>query len=396
MPSSNASKGLSNLYYLSATLNSAAISAANTYIPLYLRHLGASYFVSGLPLVVRGVGRFAFDAGSIYVLGALRPQNVLVCGITLGALALLACGVFPNVYSVISTSFFIGVGLAMMHIALRQIVFEGAKRGRRGRAVGILSVFIASGPMLGIALGGFVSDYFGYPSLFIGGGALISWLPLALARVSRLEVVASDRAEKSNVLPGRVVWDIVRTPGAPLLCACSFYSLFYQQARGLAVAFYATDVVGLSLASYGLMRSISQLGNMAGRYLGGSWTDRSGAASCLAVGFAVSGIGYTLVSWSNGFWSLLLVHTAMGVGAGMVNVGSQVGIMSIVPQGLRGQAIGFYRAVGDMGMLISPILITGSLERYGFVGSFAWMAAVPWLFAGVALLGRRRLGEAIR
>ena len=103
-----------------------------------------------------------------------------------------------------------------------------------------------------------------------------------------------------------------------------------------------------------------------------------------------------MISWSNGFWSLLLVHTTIGVGAGMVNVGSQVGIMSIVPAQLRGQSMGLYRAVGDVGMLVGPVLITGSLERFGFHGSFTWMAVVPLFLASSAFFSRRKLSEAIR
>jgi MFS family permease len=389
---SDTNKGASSLYYLTATLSSAAVSVANTYIPLYLRSLGASYFLSGLPLVVRGIGRFSFDASSIYVMGALRPQMVLSCGIALGALAMLECGIFPSAYPVIAACFFVGVGLAMLHISLRQIVFEGARKGRRGHAIGLLSVFISTGPMLGIALGGFISEYFGYRSLFLTSGSLILWLPFVLVYRTKSEVLATNDEDRSSTLRFQVVWEILRTPGAPLLCSCSFYSLFYQQARSLAVAFYATDFIGLSLASYGLMRSISQLGNMSGRYFGGSWTDRSGVANCLAVGFIVSSMGYAMVSWSTGFWSLMLVHTAIGIGAGMVNVGSQVAIMSIVPSPLRGQAIGLYRAVGDVGMLIGPVIITSSLESYGFTGSFAWMAVLPLLFAAMAVLNRGRLG----
>jgi len=116
----------------------------------------------------------------------------------------------------------------------------------------------------------------------------------------------------------------------------------------------------------------------------------------LVVGFVISSAGYALLSWSDGFWTLLLVHTTIGVGAGMVNVGSQVGIMSIVPSALRGQAMGLYRAVGDVGMLVGPVLITGSLERLGFAGSFAWMAIIPLFLAGWAFLARQALRQEMR
>lgn len=387
---------LPKLYYLTATLTSAAVSGANTYVPFYLRSLGATYFLSGLPLVVRGIGRVAFDVSSIYLMGRLHPQSIFLWGVALGAIALLVCGVIPSAYAVIATYFFVGVGMAMLHIALRQLVFEGSTRGRRGRAMGLLSVFIGSGPIMGIALGGVIAEYLGYRSLFLSAGAVILWLPLAIGYFVSPEPSLARGEETGTTLRLGIVREIIGTPGAPLLCACSFFSLFYQQARGLAVAFFSTDVVGLSLGSYGLMRSISQLGNVSGRYFGGGWTDKSGIGACLVAGFLISALGYGMIALSSGFWSLLLVHTTIGVGAGMVNVGSQVGIMSIVPGELRGQAMGLYRSVGDVGMLIGPVLITSSLERLGFVGSFTWMAIVPLFLASSAFLNRRELREAIR
>ena len=387
---------LPKLYYLTATLTSAAVSAANTYVPFYLRSLGATYVVSGIPLVVRGIGRVTFDVSSIYLMGRLHPQRVFLWGVALGAVALLMCGVFPSAHAVIGAYFFVGVGMAMLHIALRQIVFDGATKGRRGRAMGLLSVFIGAGPILGIVSGGFVAEYLGYRSLFLSSGAVILWLPMAFAYSSRSETTEPKDKESGSGLRMGVVREILGTSGAPLLCACSFFSLFYQQVRGLAVAFYSTDIVGLSLGSYGLMRSISQLGNVSGRYFGGGWTDKAGIGACLVAGFLISAVGYGMISWSDGFWSLLLVHTTIGVGAGMVNVASQVGIMSIVSQELRGQAMGLYRAVGDVGMLVGPVLITSSLERLGFDDSFTWMAIVPLFLTVAAFLSRGTLSEAIR
>ena len=294
---------LPKLYYITATLTSAAVSGANTYVPFYLRSLGATYVVSGIPLVVRGVGRVAFDVSSIYLMGRLHPQRIFLWGVALGAVALLVCGVFPSAYSVIAAYFFVGVGMAMLHIALRQLVFEGSTKGRRGRAMGLLSVFIGCGPILGIALGGVIAEYLGYRSLFLTSGAVILWLPLALAYFMRPENSLVKEPEAGSGLRLGVVREILGTSGAPLLCACSFFSLFYQQARGLAVAFYSTDVVGLSLGSYGLMRSISQLGNVGGRYFGGGWTDKSGIGDCLVGGFLISAVGYGMTppstSWED-------------------------------------------------------------------------------------------------
>ena len=265
------------------------MSAAVTYVPLYMKSLGSSYFMSGLPLGVRAVGRFTFDAAAIIIAGRqVPPQTLLALGVTFTGMALLACGLFPSAYPVTAAFFFIGAGVAWVQIALRQIVFEGAESGRRGLALGILSLFLGSGPMVGIFFGGFISEYFGYRSLFAVAALVVLWLPLLLVRLSPPRRKAEG--ERGSLRP-RVVREILSTPGAGLFCASSFFSLFYQPARSLALAFYATESLGLSISSYGVLRGISQLGNINGRFFGGLWTDRSGVVACLASGYFISARG---------------------------------------------------------------------------------------------------------
>ena len=185
-----------------------------------------------------------------------------------------------------------------------------------------------------------------------------------------------------------MVREILSTPGASLFCVSSFFSLFYQPARSVALAFYATEALGLSVATYGVMRSISQLGNVNGRFFGGLWTDRSGVMACLASGYFISAAGFALVPWTGGFWSLLIVHTAIGAGAGMVNLASQVGILSIFPSARRGQALALQRAIGDVGLFLGPMVVSAGLDAFGFLPVFMGLAAPPLVFGLWTVLGR--------
>ena len=154
------------LYYLSAALTAIAIGASNAFVPLYLKGLGLSYVVAGIPLVIRAMGRFSFDVASIYIIGLVRPGVMLCSGIAVAALGVLICGLFPFAIAVDGAYLLIGVGMAAFHVPLRQIVFEMSKKGGRGRAIGTLSVFIAIGSAVGIVLGGLISDLAGYRNLF--------------------------------------------------------------------------------------------------------------------------------------------------------------------------------------------------------------------------------------
>ena len=379
-------------YYLIAALTAIAVSASNSFVPLYLTSLGFSYVVAGVPLVIRAVGRFGFDAASIYVMGLVRTGVVLRTGIAVAAFGVLICGIFPYASAVDGAYFLIGVGMAAFHLTLRQIVFEMGKKGERGRAIGTLSVFIAIGPAVGIVLGGLISDHAGYRNLFFTCAAML-WIPFLL--LYPLRDKGRDRREdrKENE---RLQWGVLREiysiSGIPLLCACSLFILFYQQAFSLALTFYATDSVGLSLSAYGLLRGLSQGGNMGGRYLGGRGSDRFGPAVSIMAGFLISSLGLFLFPWSRGFWPLLAVGSVIYFGLGLINVSSQVAMMSMARSRLRGQAIGLYRAIGDVGMFLGPLVVTASLEKMGFLWSFMWLAILPLLFAlWIFLMFPRRL-----
>lgn len=376
--------------YLAGGCVASSMGAATTFVPLYMKSLGASYFMSGLPLGVRAIGRFTFDAAAMVVAGRrITPETMLVLGVSFAGIALLACGVFPDSHPVTAAFFFIGAGVAWVQVALRQIVFDGAESGRRGRALGVLSIFLGSGPMIGIFFGGVISEYFGYPSMFVVAALIVLWLPLLLVRLS------PDRAQsegEKDPLRLQVIREILSTPGARIFCASSFFTLFYQPARSLALAFYATGPLGLSVSSYGLVRSISQLGNVNGRFFGGLWTDRSGVMGCLVTGYLISAAGYVLVPWTNGFWSLLIVHTAVGAGAGMVNLASQVGILSIFDSTKRGQALALQRTVGDVGLFLGPMIVSAGLDAYGFFSVFMGLATPAlalglWTILGSSLRG---------
>ena len=369
------------LYYLTAALTSIAVSASNSFVPLYLTSLGFSYVVASLPLVIRGVGRFGFDTASIYIIGLVRPRILLCSGIAVVAFGVLICGLFPFVTAVSGAYLLIGAGMAAFHITLRQIIFEMGKKGKKGKAIGTLSMFIAVGPAVGILLGGVISDHAGYRNLFFTSAALI-WIPFFLLYPQKDQKTYERESTKDKE---RLQWDIAREilsiSGVSSLCVCSLYVFFYQQAISLALAFYAIDSVGLSLSVYGLMRGLSQFGNMSGRYLGGRGSDRFGSVAPLLTGFLISSAGFFLLPWSRGFWPLLVVASFIYFGAGLINVSSQVGIMSAVPSRLRGQAIGLYRAVGDIGVFLGPLVVTASLEKLGFLWSFMWLGTLPLLFA---------------
>ena len=181
--------------------------------------LGLSYVGAGAPLVIRAMGRFSFDAASIYIMGLIRPGVVLCSGIAVTALGVLICGLFPSAFAVDGAYLLIGVGMAAFHLILRQIVFEMSRKGGRGRAIGILSVFIAIGPAAGILLGGVISDHAGYRTLFFTCAALI-WIPFFLLYPLRDRRTNRRENNKGNEpLHWGIVRDIFSIPGTPLLCA---------------------------------------------------------------------------------------------------------------------------------------------------------------------------------
>jgi EmrB/QacA subfamily drug resistance transporter len=165
-------------------------------------HFGAA----SLQWVVSG---YALTFGSLLLLGGrlgdrLGRRRLLIWGLWLFGASSVACGLAQSPGMLVVARFVQGVGAAMMAptilATLTSIYAEGHERTR---ALGIWTAATAAGGSTGIVLGGILTQYLGWRSIFLVNIPLIAILLVATKRV--LPDLPGDRTEKLDILGAALV-----------------------------------------------------------------------------------------------------------------------------------------------------------------------------------------------
>ncbi len=126
------------------------------------------------------------------------------------------------------------------------------------------------------------------------------------------------------------------------------------------------EVVGLSLASVGVMLGINRLIRLPGNPLIGARLDRVGRRRLFLLGMALgtcSTLGYGLVT---GFLPFLLTRLLWGIAWTLINVGGMTMVQDISTRANRGRLIGIYHAWMLVGFAAGPLLGGFLVDTVGF------------------------------
>ncbi len=133
------------------------------------------------------------------MLGRRKVHNLGLFAFTLGA---LGCALAPNAVLLLGFRVIQGIGASMYQATNMALIVSVFPKEQRGRALGLMSTFVAAGSMAGPGLGGFLIQWFSWESNF--------WLLAAVAGAVGLlaqRLIPRDTETAGGRLdPGRAVW----------------------------------------------------------------------------------------------------------------------------------------------------------------------------------------------
>jgi MFS family permease len=141
------------------------------------------------------------------------------------------------------------------------------------------------------------------------------------------------------------------------------------------------QAMGLDAAAIGLVYSLSAGIDMCLFYPVGLLIDRRGRKWSAIPSILLFSIGLALLPAATGFYSLLGVGLLLGIANGL-----GTGIVMIIGADLaprsdrRGQFLGLWRLIGDIGMSVSPLLSAAMV-------GLASLAAASFAAAGIGVVG---------
>jgi EmrB/QacA subfamily drug resistance transporter len=152
---------------------------------------------------------YALTFGSLLLLGGrlgdvIGRRRLLLRGLWLFGLASLACGLAPNPALLIAARFVQGIGAAMMAPMILATLTSTFPEGpSRTRALGLWTAATAAGGTTGVVLGGVLTQYLGWRSIFLVNIPIIAGLLLLAHRA--IPDLPGDRSRRLDVLGASTV-----------------------------------------------------------------------------------------------------------------------------------------------------------------------------------------------
>lgn len=259
----------------------------------------------------------------------------------------------------------------------RAIVRDMVPVEQAASMIGYVTMGMALVPMFGPAVGGFLSELFGWQASFAALGVLATLvLALVLADLgeTNLRPIASFRAQFAvwpRLIASRQFWNYA-------LISVFVSGAFFSFLGG--APFAGTTLLKLSPGTLGMQFLYTAAGYMAGNFISGRYARRLGLMRMLLVGNGISltGVGIALAFALAGHFSALSFFGSMvlmGLGNGMALPSANAGMVNIRPD-LAGSASGLGGALTvGLGAVLSVVASSIMTEETGAVPLLAVMFA---------------------
>jgi EmrB/QacA subfamily drug resistance transporter len=352
----------------------------------------SAYIIAAAVLIVP-FGRYADIVGR---------KKIFLLGVLIFTIASLACAFAPTEAILIVFRFVQGIGGAMLFATSVAIVTQVYGPGERGAALGITIATVYAGLSLGPFLGGFLTDHFGWPAIFLINVPL-GLLTIALTLKGVRHEWADAAGERFDI-HGAVIYSIMfftlifgmlllpdpaglvwiaaapvaalvftwwerRTP-SPLIDFSVFSDnrtfIFSNIAAminygatygvGVLLSLYLQYIQGYSAESAGLILVAQPVVQMIFSPIAGKFSDRIEPRVVSTAGMAITALGlffFIFLTPTTPLWIIVGSLMVMGLGYGLFSSPNTNAIMSSVEKRHLGIASGMNATMRSLGQLLS-------------------------------------------
>ena len=341
-------------------------------LPLYALQVLDSPAYAALVVGFRGLGILLFDVPAGILVARFGDKAVLLGALVTHAAVMLVLAVASVEWLVPIAAIPLGSSMAAWFLGRQSYITDSSSADERGRAIAVMAGINRSGFFIGPGAGGFAANLYGYPIAFSIGAIL--------ALVAAIIVFVSTRNVPRKKVPKETVFAVIGkilSSNSRLFATAGFVALTIQLMRAtqqLLVPLFGT-FVGLDVATIGLVVSLCAALDMSLFYPVGIVMDRWGRKWTGIPSMLVFVLGLLLLPFAQDFYSLLGAGLVLGLGNGLSTGIVMIIGMDIAPTDKRGEFLGVWRLLGDVGTVTGPLL-AGVLVNIATLGVASVVVAV--------------------
>ena len=368
--------------YLPSAFTAVASQAMLLLLPLYALEIGGSAAFAALVMALRGVGVLIFDVPAGLLVGRFGDKSVLLGGFVLLAASMFGMAVATEQWMIALFAIPLGAGHAAWFLGWLTYITHSCPPELRGQATAVNAGIQRMGALVGPLAGGIVAESLGYAPAYLGAAALCI-VALLISFVYTADVRPDSPARSGHLRTiGRILAD-----NRSMLATAGTVAIVFQimrATRQLLVPLFGV-LVGLDPATIGLIYSLAAAVDVSLSYPVGIAMDRWGRKWTGVPSVAGFVIGLAMLPFAQGFWTLLAAALMLGVGNGLSTGLVMIIGMDLSPPGQRGQFLGVWRLIGDMGWVGGPVLAGLLVELFSMAAASLFAGALG-ILGGLVLL----------
>ncbi len=346
-------------------------------LPLYVIDIGGTPAAAAAVIGWRGLGMLLMGLPAGWMASYLGyRKTMLIAGATI-LLAFSLYGLSKSVLTLYGIAFLHGCGSSTFLLGRMTCVTSTFVTTERARVISVIAGSLRFSTLIGPVVAGILVNWLGFSITFMTSAGMMA-LGLLFTYAFTKENQSTTKVLKINAVPAfiRMHKSIFYTAG---IAAVTF--MFLRAARNVLIPLVGVNL-DLDAAAVGFIVSMSALVDLLLVYPTGAAMDRWGRRATAIPSSALFAVSLFFIAFSNSYEVLLLFALLAGVANGL-----STGIVMTLgadnaPDSGRGEFLGFWRLLTDLGnvsgpMLISGILLVGSLPfasivvgLIGFSGSF--------------------------
>ena len=368
--------------YVPTLLMSVSQEATLILLPLYVLELGGSPAFAAFVVGVRGIGLLLLDVPAGMLAARFGDKPLLTGGVASLFVGLIVLAGAPGLWAVLAAAVLLGAGHSAWMLGRQSYIAQVCLNEEVGRAIAGMAGLQRVGSFIGPAAGGLIAGALGYSAAFLAGAGCA--LVAAVFVLSFAQHVPQPRRAPGSLLGE--TGTILRTYRKEFATAgvAALALQLMRATRQLLVPLFG-QAIGLGAGAIGVLYSLSAAIDMSLFYPVGVLVDRRGRKWSAVPSMLLFAIGLALLPLAEGFYGLLavvlLLGLANGLGTGVVMI---IGADLAAASGRRGEFLGVWRLIGDVGMSGAPLLAGALVQVSGLVLASSVAAGIG--FAGVLIM----------
>jgi MFS family permease len=343
-------------------------------IPRYALVIGASPFMIGL--AVSSISITAIFFRPLFgVLSDRRSRSrLMMMGLVFGSVAYAILFFSHDITTIMVARLIEGFAVASFVPSSMASAVDHAPEGKVGEALGWRAMMTGIGFTIGPALGGFLSEIFGYVVTFgITSVLLLMVIPLVVFKGS----------ERQPPTAGISFKGFKERTFLLALLSMIIYAMAWMGLLTFLSAYL--KLLGYGDLEIGLFVSIQALSSLALRVLAGRASDRY-PATMAYMGLFIISLSFFIVYMVQVPPLLYIASAIFGLGVGLYLPGSQTLALGKSPPGNRGFLASVYLMGYDIGNLSGPIILGIVVQFTGVYQNAFFLAPILTFMAAVVIL----------